>query len=751
MTLRRRGECLALFAGLCVFVSLAWERLLAGPPTPRVLPVALVAAAAAGALLWLARRGPGARTALAGGAVLGVALLLAAAACGVPARMLAPWGWGAMARELGSGLGPLGDARFPYSGEEPWARLAVLLGLAAGLLAAAAVAFWPGRTLSGARRAASLAVLAGLYAFPATLTPPPAPLITGTVLFLLAALWLWMPRRTGLGTPVALGAIASAALLAVPVSAGVASREPVLDYSSWDWGGGSAGESEFFTWNHAYGPIAWPRTGRGMLTVGARRGHYWRAVVLDRFDGFRWLTSSEGGPPPLDRPRPLPTADRRWVVGTRVRLLGLSSQYVVAPGAVLSTSGLGTAVATDAGMLLTEGDGIGPGDSYGVISYAPDPSPARMRSAGFATDPRLAPYTTIGLPQSDTGAVPRGAVSHGSYDAVVQALVGTLGVPLRRGPGPSARDGISRLLEASPYAPIYRLSRRLTDRAPTAYDAARSVQRYLRSHYVYSEDPPARRYPLRAFLFRDRVGYCQQFSGAMALILRLAGIPARVASGFSPGTPGPGGFSVTDLDAHSWVEVYFAGIGWVGFDPTPSSAPAASTSAAPALSLSLPRGRHLPAIGSGGPGRRVSRSAGETAAGGGRPPWVPLLGLGALAAAAAGALVAARRRRLGGEPLAAAQLAELRSGLARMGAPVEGAATLMSLQRRSEQIGRLELAAYARKLRDFRYAGAPAPPGRGDRRRLRAELAGRGGLRATLDAYLAIPPLGPRPVPGPPC
>src|SRR6478609_10295129 len=62
----------------------------------------------------------------------------------------------------------------------------------------------------------------------------------------------------------------------------------------------------------------------------------------------------------------------------------------------------------------------------------------------------------------------------------------------------------------------------------------------------------------------------------MALLLRLGGVPARVASGFTPGTKDPktGEWVVRDLDAHSWVEVWFDGIGWVTFDPTPAASPA---------------------------------------------------------------------------------------------------------------------------------------------------------------------------------
>jgi hypothetical protein len=64
-------------------------------------------------------------------------------------------------------------------------------------------------------------------------------------------------------------------------------------------------------------------------------------------------------------------------------------------------------------------------------------------------------------------------------------------------------------------------------------------------------------------------GYCQHFAGAMALMLRFLGIPARVAGGFTSGKRDGDSWVVTDHNAHAWVEVWFPGYGWLAFDPTP--------------------------------------------------------------------------------------------------------------------------------------------------------------------------------------
>ena len=97
------------------------------------------------------------------------------------------------------------------------------------------------------------------------------------------------------------------------------------------------------------------------------------------------------------------------------------------------------------------------------------------------------------------------------------------------------------------------------------------VKHFLSRGYTYDQHPPPARYPLESFLFTHKVGYCQQFSGAMAMLLRMGGIPARVAAGFTTGVPERGHtWQVSDTDAHAWVEAWFPRYGWVRFDPTPT-------------------------------------------------------------------------------------------------------------------------------------------------------------------------------------
>jgi hypothetical protein len=98
----------------------------------------------------------------------------------------------------------------------------------------------------------------------------------------------------------------------------------------------------------------------------------------------------------------------------------------------------------------------------------------------------------------------------------------------------------------------------------------------LRGHYGYTLHLPAtvQKDPLANFLFERKEGHCEYFASSMAVMLRSLGIPSRVVNGFRGGEFNDlsGQYLVRASDAHSWVEAYFPGEGWVSFDPTPASA-----------------------------------------------------------------------------------------------------------------------------------------------------------------------------------
>lgn len=102
--------------------------------------------------------------------------------------------------------------------------------------------------------------------------------------------------------------------------------------------------------------------------------------------------------------------------------------------------------------------------------------------------------------------------------------------------------------------------------------AAQRIEAYLRRHYRYSLDSKiGGREPLLDFLFVARSGHCEYFASAMAVMLRSLKIPARVVTGFYASLPEPIGpwYVIRSSNAHSWVEAWIEGRGWVVFDPTP--------------------------------------------------------------------------------------------------------------------------------------------------------------------------------------
>jgi transglutaminase-like putative cysteine protease len=115
-------------------------------------------------------------------------------------------------------------------------------------------------------------------------------------------------------------------------------------------------------------------------------------------------------------------------------------------------------------------------------------------------------------------------------------------------------------------------------RATNPYDEATAIQNYLRdpANYAYTLSPPPKPLgvdPLWYFLFKSKQGYCEFFASAMGDMLRSLGIPTRLVNGFGPGTfdSQTHNFIVRGEDAHTWVESYFPGYGWIPFEPTPDT------------------------------------------------------------------------------------------------------------------------------------------------------------------------------------
>jgi hypothetical protein len=739
---RERGALRAgAFFALAALASLQYGELLIHPPAFRLLAVTAVVTAGCATLSMRRRDG---RPALPGAArplALAATLVLGLLAIGVPAHLLAPAGWSRLGKHVGDGVDGIGAWLWPYRGAGQWPRLAVLLIVPVVLLGAGALCFWPGAGGARTRRAAALALLLALLLTGAANTAQPEPGLRGLVLLVLIAAWVWAPGAS------AGGAARAARWLILPALVALALRPALSSSSAWIGfreAPGTSSAAASFQWDQTYGPITWPRTEATMFTLAASHPGLLRVTSLDRFDGLRFLRSSAApGIARLDVGAGLHR--RGWITRDTVTLAGLRSRLLVGgDGLALGLrwmSRVSPPASLEADGTIAAGSVLGSG-VYAVSSYRPRPTVAELRHVRRAFPRAYLPYARFELPaRSASGLVRPRFAAEASAPAPPGSTVGppAPGLALSADPAATAR------VEASPYGPMLRLARSLAAGAPSTYDVAVAVQRYLLTSYRYDEHVPAARYPLEAFLFEQRRGYCQQFSGAMTLMLRMDGIPARVASGFRPTVfdPVSGNWKIRAVDAHSWVEVFFTGIGWISFDPTPA-APIALPGAAAGSSS-----RKNEILGSessaGARAARLGGGAGTVTPG----PRGEGSSTGLDIALAAAALVALGlgglwlrahlrlRRALAGE--GAEAVAELRRVLEALGEDSRRM-TLVGLEQRLRADGRRAAGSYLAALRDRRYGPpGPRPPVRG-RAALRRSLMRGASPRAVLRVLATLPP-----------
>jgi len=135
--------------------------------------------------------------------------------------------------------------------------------------------------------------------------------------------------------------------------------------------------------------------------------------------------------------------------------------------------------------------------------------------------------------------------------------------------------GLEKYLELPPLdSRIAKMAEEITAQAPSNYDKAVALEQYLSTHFGYTLQLPRTlpQDPLANFLFERKTGHCEYFASSMAVMLRSLHIPSRIVTGFRGGEFNDltGQYVVRASDAHSWVEAYFPGSGWISFDPTPS-------------------------------------------------------------------------------------------------------------------------------------------------------------------------------------
>ncbi|MGE5487214.1 MAG: DUF3488 and DUF4129 domain-containing transglutaminase family protein [bacterium] len=267
-----------------------------------------------------------------------------------------------------------------------------------------------------------------------------------------------------------------------------------------------------------------------MWSANAPGGLKWRGNALSRFDGRRWFNTAEPETPTKVVDGLVTVADnpQRWRNGTRisyeVRLHSIASD-------ALFFAGTPEFIKIDVPEIVRNShDGL------------------RLRY-GKAENVHYGVHAFL-----DDGSAPVAAYQPQLSDV--------------------ARHENLQLPEIDPR--IRALARRISSGAASEAARARAIESYLRRHYGYTTELP-KTYdpdPLATFLFQRRKGHCEYFASAMAVMLRSIGIPARVATGFQSGVYNPvsGWYVVRASDAHSWVEAWIPGAGWVAYDPTPPAA-----------------------------------------------------------------------------------------------------------------------------------------------------------------------------------
>lgn len=289
-----------------------------------------------------------------------------------------------------------------------------------------------------------------------------------------------------------------------------------------------------------------------LFSVASESPSYWRSTSLPDFDGTKWTISQDL----------LDSAGGQLSDITTISEVGVAATDVIQLVTIQSLAGSFAPIADrpmqlrsatrslfyepTSGTLLVSKEGLKRNDNYQIVSTIVVPSADTLRMS-----------TSSSPPEDEYLQVPENEETAQLQQVVAEIITGTTG----------------------------------------NYEKLLAIQDYFRNNFTYSLDVPASNSTTATLEFLNRrTGYCEQFSSTFALFARLIGIPSRVAIGFTPGEQSPIGtsnvqlFNVRSQHAHAWPEVWFDGIGWVLFEPTPGrGAPSADyTNVPPAQDDSIP-------------------------------------------------------------------------------------------------------------------------------------------------------------------
>lgn len=350
-------------------------------------------------------------------------------------------------------------------------------------------------------------------------------------------------RASARGRALQIGALTTATALIVPIFIPVA-------HGLFDHGKGKSGTSGVIEHVNLTNPLVSLRrdlvAGGHVPLLYARTDSvdptYLRTTVLDEFDGTDWAPSN----------RNLPETN-------------------VASGTLPNPAGID---ATTPGVVTTWDLRISPNFN---TTWLPTPYPTQSIYIDRG-DWRYA-VNTLDITDTDS-VVPQGVAYH------LTAFTPQIDPAAldNAAPAPESIQGPMTKLPTGVPAIVLRTARQVTASGTTPYAKAVLLQDWFRSKggftYSLAQAPGNGMTELTRFITTDRVGYCEQFAAAMAIMARALGIPTRVVVGFlAPASRSASGtYTYTSDDLHAWPEIYFRDSGWVRFEPTPS----ARTGTAPA-------------------------------------------------------------------------------------------------------------------------------------------------------------------------
>lgn len=288
---------------------------------------------------------------------------------------------------------------------------------------------------------------------------------------------------------------------------------------------------------------------RIVMRVRAPEPDFWRGQTFSRFDGRRWYADEQIG-----TPRRGPTIDVPPALG----VIPLADDVTV--DRFVQTYFLET-------------------DMPNVVFHAGRPTQV-IAETDVWTRPDGALRATTVLPE---GSIYTVVSERARVDDSLLRRQGLIGPQL----SDLGRQVFERQLEvpASTTAETVALADELAAGATSTYDVVRAYEAWLSVNVEYDLNAPLPEPgedAVHDFLFDSRLGFCEQIASALTIMLRTQGVPARLATGYVPGTRDEiaGVFEVRASDAHAWVEVWFPETGWQAFDPTAAVSLSADTSGA---------------------------------------------------------------------------------------------------------------------------------------------------------------------------